>query len=137
MRWMAILLATTTLAQAEALVATHTIRAQTILTEADLQITDANIAGAISDLDAAIGLETRITLYAGRPIRLDDLGAPAIIDRNQIVTLGYLGTYLSIQTEGRALARGGVGDIIHVMNLNSRSTVTGRILADGSVSVSP
>ena len=137
MRWMAILLATTTLAQAEALVATHTIRAQTILTEADLQITDANIAGAISDLDAAIGLETRITLYAGRPIRLDDLGAPAIIDRNQIVTLGYSGTYLSIQTEGRALARGGVGDIIQVMNLNSRSTVTGRILADGSVSVSP
>ena len=42
---------------------------------------------------------------------------------------------LRILTEGRALARGGVGDVIRVMNLSSRTTVSGRIAADGSVHV--
>jgi flagellar basal body P-ring formation protein FlgA len=122
-------------AAADSIVATHTIRAQSVLSAEDFTLVDADIPGALTDADAAIGLEARVTLYAGRPITADDLGAAALVERNQTVSLVYRSGGLSILTEGRALTRGGAGDVIKVMNLASHTTVTGTIDIDGSVSV--
>lgn len=122
-------------AAAESLVATHTIRAQTVLVAEDFTLVDADIPGALTDPDLAIGQEARVTIYAGRPISADDLWAAALVERNQIVALVFRSSGLSILTEGRALSRGGVGDVIKVMNLSSRTTVNGTIETDGSVSV--
>lgn len=122
-------------ALADSMVATHTIRAQTVLTAEDFTLVDADIPGALTDPQQAIGLEARVTLYAGRPISAADLGSAAMVERNQTVTLIYRSAGLSILTEGRALDRGGVGDVIKVMNLASRTTVTGMIDPDGSVQV--
>lgn len=122
-------------ALADSMVATHTIRAQTVLTAEDFTLVDADIPGALTDPQQAIGLEARVTLYAGRPISAADLGSAAMVERNQTVTLVYRSAGLSILTEGRALDRGGVGDVIKVMNLASRTTVTGMIDPDGSVQV--
>lgn len=135
--WRAMLLVTLAAfpAAAETLVPTRTIRAQDIIAPEDLTVIARNTPGALSDPLEAVGLEARTTLYANRPIRPGDIGAPAVIDRNQIVPLNYVTGSLSILTEGRALARGGVGDVIRVMNLSSRTTVSGRIAADGSVHV--
>ena len=95
--------------------------------------------GAIVRRDpaAAIGQETRKVIYAGKPILAGDLGPSAIVERNQIIPLAYSLGGLSILTEGRALARGGVGDVIDVMNLASRNKVTGQIGPDGVVRVGP
>jgi flagella basal body P-ring formation protein FlgA len=68
-------------------------------------------------------------------VRAADLGPPALVDRNQIVALDFRAGGLSIRAEGRALARGGAGDVIRVMNLASRTTVSGRIRPDGVVDV--
>ena len=122
-------------ATAETLVPTRTIRAQDIIAPEDLAVIARNTPGALTDPLEAIGLEARTTLYANRPIRPGDIGAPALIDRNQIVPLNYVTGGLRIQSEGRALSRGGAGDVIRVMNLSSRTTVSGRIAADGSVHV--
>ena len=122
-------------AAAETLVPSRTIRAQDIIAAEDLVVIARTTPGALSDPLEAIGQEARTTLYANRPIRPGDIGAPALIDRNQIVPLNYVTGGLRILTEGRALARGGVGDVIRVMNLSSRTTVSGRIAADGSVHV--
>ncbi|MFM7442840.1 MAG: flagellar basal body P-ring formation chaperone FlgA, partial [Tabrizicola sp.] len=70
-----------------------------------------------------------------KPVRLGDLGPPTLVERNQPVTLVYLSGGLAISTEGRALARGSVGDEVRVMNLGSRNTVTGRVGPDGTVYV--
>lgn len=51
--------------------------------------------------------------------------------------LSYRLGALEIRAEGRALSRGGVGDEIRVMNLSSRTTVSGRIAEDGAVHVGP
>ena len=120
---------------AETLVPTRTLRAQTLVAPEDLTVLPAITPGALRDPAEAVGLEARTTLYANRPIRPGDIGAPALIDRNQIVPLNYVTGGLRILTEGRALARGGAGDVIRVMNLSSRTTVSGRIAADGSVHV--
>lgn len=122
-------------AYADSLVATRTIRAQTVLTAEDLVLVAAEIPGALADPALAIGQEARVTLYAGRPVAASDLGPPALIDRNQTVALIYRSGGLSILTEGRALDRGAAGEVIRVMNLSSRLTVNGTISPDGSVIV--
>jgi flagella basal body P-ring formation protein FlgA len=122
-------------AAADTLVAARTLRAQAILTAADLALAPGVTPGALSDPADAIGMEARVVLYAGRPLRPADLGPPAIVERNQIVTLLYRSGGLEIAAEGRALGRAGAGDSLRVLNLGSRSTVTGRVGPDGTVEV--
>ena len=122
-------------ASAETLVAARTLRAQMIVTPDDVLTQPGTVPGVLTDATEAVGLETRVAIYQGRPIRPADLGPPAIVDRNQIVALSYVAGALTITAEGRALARGGVGDRIRVMNVASRTTVSGIVAADGSVRV--
>ncbi len=124
-------------AQSEVVLATRTMRPHSILTEGDLKIANGTVPGTYMAIEELLGQETRVVLYAGRPIRIDDVGPPALIDRNQIVMLIYDLGGLQIATEGRSLGRGGIGDRVRVMNLSSRSTITGTVLENGSVSVSP
>lgn len=135
MRWLMGILALAGPAGADSLVAAHTIRAQSVVAVEDFAVVDADIPGALTDPAKAIGLEARITIYAGRPITASDLGAAAVVERNQTVSLVYRSGGLSILTEGRALSRGGAGDVIKVMNLSSHTTVTGTVKVDGTVSV--
>ncbi|MBO9395417.1 flagellar basal body P-ring formation protein FlgA [Shimia sp. R9_1] len=121
---------------AEIVVATQTIRANTIVTADAVGLKQGDVAGVHSDLEAVIGLEARKAIYPGRPVRLGDVGAPALVERNQIVTLRYNSGGLEILTEGRSLARAGAGEALRVMNIGSRSTVTGTVMPDGSVHVS-
>ncbi len=122
---------------ADSVVATRPIRAHEVITAEDLTLVEAKIDGALSDLADAVGMETRVVIYPGRPLRATDLGPPATVERNQIVLLTYRSGSLAILTEGRALSRGGVGDVIRVMNLASRATVTGKIGPAGLVEVGP
>lgn len=124
-------------ATAETVVAARTIRPLAVLGPEDISIEPNDTPGALSDSGSVIGREARVAIYAGRPIRPDDIGAPAIVDRNQLVSITYSAGALQIRADGRALGRGGVGDEIRVMNLASRTTVIGRISPDGSVQVGP
>ena len=122
-------------AAADTPVAARTIRAHSILSASDLTTSPADVPGAIRDPALIVGREARVALYAGRPIMPGDIGAPALVERNQIVRLVYDAGGLSIVTEGRALGRAGAGDTLRVMNLASRSTVTGFVRSDGTVAV--
>lgn len=130
------LLGTVMAADAEVVLAARTLPAQTVISIRDVVVEDGEMPGALSHPDDAVGLETRVTIYPGRPLHLDDLGAPTIIARNQTVTLAYRQSGLRIQTEGRALERAAVGDTIRVMNIASKSTVMATIAADGTAFVS-
>ena len=134
--WRVVLvLALATPVSAESLVATRTIRARTLVLPEDVTLVGAELPGALSDPAAAVGLEAKVAIYAGKPVHPGDLGPPALIERNQLVTLVYLSGGLAISTEGRALARGAEGDEVRVMNLGSRNMVTGRVGPDGAVYV--
>lgn len=135
MRGIVLLLALAAPAQADIVLAARTLRPQTIVTASDLVMKSGQIPGVISDPNLLIGQETRVAVYAGRPLRPGDVGPPAVIDRNQIVSILFIRGGLSIQAEGRALARAGTGDRIRIMNLESRSTVWGQAQSDGSVIV--
>ena len=125
------------LAQAGSVVSTRTLRAQTVISEADVVEAEEAVPGALEDVRQAIGLETRIAIYPGRPIMAADLVPPAIIERNQLVPLAYRRGGLSIVTEGRALDRGAIGMSIRVMNVTSKLTVFATLGADGVAYVQP
>ena len=122
-------------AGAETLVATRALRPGTVLQAADVTLAAGDQPGALSDPGQAVGMETRVAIYAGRPILPGDIGPVALVDRNQIVPLAYRNGNVTIRAEGRALARGGVGDVIKVMNTASHSLVSGVVAPDGSVVV--
>ncbi len=125
------------IASAQTVVAVNPVRAQNVITAADIDIVETDIPGAVQDPAAAIGQEARINLYPGRPIRLSDIGPPAILERNQLVVMIYDIGALTITVEGRALDRAGIGERVRVMNLDSRTTVTGIVKPDGTVEVRP
>jgi len=138
MRLLTLLLSVWALASpisSETLIAARTIRAQAILTAADLAYIDKTIPGMLTAVEEAVGQEARVVLYAGRPIRPQDIGPPAIVERNQIVTIYFRSGALTIAAEARALTRAGVGDMVRLMNLASRNTVTGIVREDGSITV--
>ena len=137
MRWFFAVILLVQPAIADTVIATRTIRAQALIEPGDVALVAAEVPGALTDPALAIGQEARVVLYAGRPILGADLGPAAVIERNQTVTLRYSVGGLAIATEGRALGRGGPGDVIRVMNLASRSTVSGRVQPDGTVAVGP
>lgn len=120
---------------ADAVVPTRTIRATDTISRNDVTVKNITNSAAFSRIEDVIGQEARTTLYAGRPILFDDVGAPALVARNQIVLLRYIADGLVIMTEGRALQRGGIGDRVRIMNLDSRATLFGRVEKDGTVRV--
>ncbi len=120
---------------AETVVATTLIRSGTILTHAHLAVISSDYPGAVTGINVLLGQEARVNLYPNRPVRLQDVGAPRVIDRNDLVTLVYRKGGLSIEAEGRSLGIGGVGDMLRAMNLGSRNTVQGVVVSPGVIHV--
>ncbi|MFD1882571.1 flagellar basal body P-ring formation chaperone FlgA [Paracoccus pacificus] len=125
---------TFTEAAADSIVAARRLPAGTLLSLSDLRL-DAEVIGGLSDPLEIEGKETRVTIYAGRAIRAEDLGPPTLVGRNDLVTMDFATGGLTISTEGRALGRGGQGDVIRVMNLASKNAVSARVTAQGRVEV--
>jgi len=140
MRWLAALMALVIPLPclADVLLTTRTLRAGTQISAEDVSIASgAPPPGAATQPDEVIGLEARVTLYSGRPIPLASLTEPALVERNQLVALVFHHGGLEIRADGRALGRGGAGESIRIMNLASRSTVSGRVAGPGIVVVHP
>jgi flagella basal body P-ring formation protein FlgA len=123
-------------ATAETLTAARLLRPGTVISAADLEMTDAVVPGAIGAGKTIVGMEARVTLYPGHPIRPDDIGPAALVERNQPVVLVYRRGALTIYADARALSRGAAGDVVRAMNLSSRTTVHGRVEPDGTIAVS-
>ncbi len=120
---------------ADTVVSTQVIRPKTVISADYLAVKAVDIPGTYTDIAHLVGLEARIAIYPGRPIRSGDVGPPALIDRNQTVTLIYQRGGLVIIAEARALDRAAAGETIRVMNLSSHTTVAGFVQSDGTVRV--
>lgn len=122
-------------ASSAAFTPTHPIRARSVITSDDVVEIDQKALGSVEYIEDLVGQEARTTLYPGRIILQSDVIDRAQIQRNTPVTLIYNSGILSIITDGRALEQGKIGDLIRVMNLESKITVVGTITGDGTVEV--
>lgn len=134
MRWLALLFFLhPAMVLGEGVYAARTLPSGTILQDEDISLDRDDLSEEV--LRSMLGQQTRVTIYEGRPISAAHLTAPHIVTRNQIVVLAYETALMRIETEGRALEAGQEGQIIRVMNLTSRTTVSGRVTSDGTVIV--
>ena len=124
-----------TVSAAETVTVMHPVRAGVELSADDLGFLDQAASDGFGDPRDVIGLEARVNLYPGRPIRTRDVGQPTVVERNAVVPLIFRRGGLTITLEGRALGRAGAGEPIRVMNLSSRTTVTGVATEVGAVVV--
>ena len=120
---------------AQSVFALSGIRAQSLITAEMVALSDTDTEGAFSELGAVIGLEARVNIYPGRPIMRDALGAPAILERNQMVVMRFRRGALTIFSEGRVLDRAGAGERVRVMNMDSKTVIFGRVSPDGTIEV--
>lgn len=87
--------------------------------------------------DAVIGMQLRRPLRSGQALRAADLVKPDLVTRDQNVTLIYqtAGLYLTIR--GKALDGGTEGDVVSVMNLQSKRVVAGTVTGRAQVTITP
>lgn len=111
------------------------VKINTIITADDLVLTTDQVSGSFERIEDAVGLETRKTLYPGRPVMVGDLGPITVIERNQLVRLLFELGALKITADGRSLGRASLGQRVQVMNSDSRLIVTGVVTSPTSVEV--
>jgi flagella basal body P-ring formation protein FlgA len=86
--------------------------------------------------ERAIGMQARRQLRAGQALKSADLAKPDLVQRDQSVTLTYQTSGLYLTIRGKALDAGSEGDVVNVLNLQSKRTISGVVTGRGQVSVS-
>lgn len=89
----------------------------------------------VTDASALIGKSPRRPLQLNRPLRADDLGTPVLVEKGSMVTMTFETGLISLTATGRALEKGGRGDVIRVLNTRSRRTVEATVEQPGRVVV--
>ena len=92
-------------------------------------------AGTAERADQVIGRQLHRPLAAEAPVLAADLGAPAVVEKNALVTMLLEAPGLSLSVQGRALEAAPRGGLVPVMNLASRVVVEGEVVGPGRVRV--
>ncbi len=85
--------------------------------------------------DDLVGMAPRRVLFGGKTIKSNEIEAPRIVGRGEIVTMLFEAGGLSLTAEGKALEFGAKGDIIRVVNTSSSQPVQARVTGVNQVSV--
>ncbi|MBR1124309.1 flagellar basal body P-ring formation protein FlgA [Bradyrhizobium lablabi] len=123
----------------EAAVLTRGIERNDIIKASDIVIErrpKAEVGHDAISRDSALGMQARRVLRAGQAIKSADLAKPDLVQREQAVTLIYETANIYLTIRGKALESGAEGDVVSVMNLQSKRTVTGVVIGRGQVAIS-
>lgn len=90
----------------------------------------------VTDSEQVIGMAARNPMTPGRPLRLTDLAKPPLVQRNETVTLTYQVPGIILTVRGKATEAGAEGDVIAVLNEQSKRVVQGVVTGPGRVAVS-
>jgi flagellar basal body P-ring formation protein FlgA len=91
--------------------------------------------GVITKRADVIGMAARGTMQGGRPLRAADLMRPDLVLRNEAVTLVYEAPGMVLTIRGKANDGGAEGDVISVLNEQSKRVVQGMIVGPGRVAI--
>jgi flagella basal body P-ring formation protein FlgA len=124
----------------EAALLTRNIERNEILKLSDFVIErrpKAEIGTDAAARDRAVGMQARRQLRAGQAVKTADLVKPDLVQRDQSVTLTFEAPGIYLTMRGKALENGAEGDVVSVMNLQSKRTLSGTVTGRGQVSISP
>jgi len=89
----------------------------------------------VTDPKQLVGLSPKNGISANRPINANEVSAPIVIKRGDIVEMAYTTPYMSIKTTGIALEDGAKGAPIRIKNQKSQLAISAKVEAAGRVSV--
>jgi flagella basal body P-ring formation protein FlgA len=121
---------------ADSLIAARTVQAHSTLVAADMILVSAEIPNAVQSTEEAVGYDTVTVIFAGQPILLSEITRISYIERNQLIIIRYEQGGLLIETAGRALDKGTLGETIQAINLGSKKKISGKIIGEGKISTS-
>jgi flagella basal body P-ring formation protein FlgA len=94
-------------------------------------------ADVVADRAILIGMAAARGLRAGYPIFTRDIERPVLVPKNSLVTLVLQANHMRLTARGKALDPGGLGDVIRVVNEQSKQVVEGTVFAAGQVAIKP
>lgn len=116
------------------------LAAGTVLTEADIvmkpipaKYVDAN---GFAEARQLIGMQLNRQSRGGMQLKPADVSAPALIGRNDLVTIYFRKGPMTLTVKGQAITSASMGGAVQVLNLMSKRVITARALAAGAVEVS-
>jgi flagella basal body P-ring formation protein FlgA len=92
-------------------------------------------ANVVTNTEQAVGLAARRALRAGQVLREADLQRPELVGRNETVTITYEVPGILLTVRGQALEAGAQGDIINVLNVQTKRTIQATVSGPGRVSI--
>jgi flagella basal body P-ring formation protein FlgA len=95
----------------------------------------AEVGNDLAPRDRAVGMQARKQLRVGQALKTADLAKPDLVQKDQAVVLIYQAVGLHLTIRGKALEGGTEGDVVNVMNLQSKRTVSGVVVGRGQVSI--
>jgi flagella basal body P-ring formation protein FlgA len=122
-----------TVALARALARSETVKHDDVIVQRRPR---SEVNGAVlTDVSQAIGLAARRALPTDRPLRAADLMKPELVQRNETVTLVYRVPGIMLTVRGKAAEGGSEGDVITVLNEQTKRPVQGVVAGSGQVVV--
>jgi flagella basal body P-ring formation protein FlgA len=123
----------------EAAVLTRNVERAEVLKSSDV-VTErrpkSEVGADVASRQFAVGMQMRRQIHAGQPLRVADLAKPDLVQRDENVTLIYESTGLYLTVRGKAMSGGTEGDVVDVLNLQSKRTVSGVVIGRGQVAIS-
>ena len=119
-------------------VLTRSVERTDILKSADVVVERrprAEVGPDAAAREQAVGMQMRRSVRAGQPLRVADLAKPDLVQRDQAVTVIFQTAGLYLTTRGKALDNGTEGDVVSVLNIQSKRTVTGTVTGRGQVTI--
>jgi flagella basal body P-ring formation protein FlgA len=89
----------------------------------------------IREPEQAVGMVAKRALRAGQAIRQSDFAKQELVARNEAVTISYEVPGINVSIRGQALEPGAQGDLINVLNVQSKKTLQATVTGRGRVSV--
>jgi flagellar basal body P-ring formation protein FlgA len=122
----------------DAVILTRNVERTDVLRSSDVIVerrAKAEVGGDPAVREGAIGMQMRHAMRAGQPLRVADLAKPDLVQRDQTVTLIYQTAGIYLTTRGKALDNGAEGDVVSVVNAQSKRTVSGVVSGRGLVTI--
>jgi flagellar basal body P-ring formation protein FlgA len=123
----------------EAVVPTREIAQGQVIKVSDLAVERRPKASStpttLTTIEQAQGLSTKHALRAGQVIRQADVAKPELVGRGETVTIVFQVPGILLTILGKAVEPGALGDVINVVNVQSKHTLQATVIGPGRVSV--
>jgi flagella basal body P-ring formation protein FlgA len=92
-------------------------------------------ANVVLDTAQAVGRTSRRALRPGQAVRVSELAKVEVVQRNESLTITYEVPGVMLSVRGQALEAGALGEVINVLNVQSKKTIRGTIVGPGHVTI--